>query len=53
MRLNMAVYVDVVHTMQLKKLVYGFPIVVAFYRHLEETHILRSELTHLIFLINF
>ncbi len=48
MYLNMAVYVDVVHAMQLEKLVYSFPIVVAFDRHLEETHILRSELTHLI-----
>jgi hypothetical protein len=46
--LHVTVDVDVVNALELEKFVHGFPVVVAFDRHLEETHVLRTELTHLI-----
>ena len=54
MCLDVTVNVDVVDTVQLEKLVHGFPVVVPLNSQLEKAHIFRAKLTHLIssFIIN-
>ena len=44
--LNVRVNVDVVYKIKFEELIYRFPVLVALDRNLEETHSLRTELTH-------